>query len=148
MTSTETSAEHGTPYQMIRALARRWPTALAAVSALVILGGGDRAAEVTALSETLLFLPLIYLVVARAGRRGRAGPARGGGGGRRLGLRAGDVAVAAGAGALAAVARAWSAVGHAHDPGTLRVQAVGMVGFGGPTSRVGAGPPRVRPAAG
>jgi hypothetical protein len=129
MTAAMIPDQRGRPYQVIRALGRRWPTALGALSAVVTLGGGDRAAQVTGLGETLLFLPLIYLVVARAGRRWLSWPALGVSFALLIGLRALDVSVTVVAVALAAAALAWSAVGHAAHPGTVRLQALGMVGF-------------------
>lgn len=114
----------------LRAVARRWPTALGVVSAVVILGGGTVAEQVSGLGETLLFLPLIYLVVARAGRRGLSWPALGVVFALLIALRVVDVPVVAVAVPLAAVALVWSAVGHAPHPATVRVQALGMVAFG------------------
>jgi hypothetical protein len=116
-------------YQMIRGLSRRWPTALGILSAAVTTGGDDLAGQVTGLGEILLFLPLLYLVVARADRRGLSWPLLGVAFALIIGLRALDVPVAAVAVPLAAAALAWSAIGHAPHPGTVRVQALGVAGF-------------------
>jgi hypothetical protein len=121
----------GSRHRAIRAVARRWPTALGILSAVVTLGGGAVADQVYGLGETLLFLPLLYLVVARAGRRGLSWPLLGVAFALIIGLRAVEVPVAAVAVPLAAAALAWSAIGHAPHPATVRVQALGTVGFVG-----------------
>jgi hypothetical protein len=57
------------PGRVLRALARRWPTVLAVALAGFTVsrtGAGDPTYR---LAETLLFLPLLYLVVAAVGRR-------------------------------------------------------------------------------
>lgn len=118
------------PYRMIRAIARRWPTTLGIASATVHLGGGERAAQMTALGGTLLFLPLIYVVMARSGRRGLSWPALVAVFVLIIGLRAAGVPLPTVAVPLAAAALAWSVIGHVPDRGTVRVQALGMVGFG------------------
>jgi hypothetical protein len=128
MTAATIPAERGAPSRMIRTLARRWPTALGILSFVVTLGG-SKAAQVTGLGEILLVLPLTYLVVARTGRRGLSWPTLAVVFALIVGLRAVDVSVPIVAVAVAAAALAWSAVGHAPDPGTMRVQALGMVGF-------------------
>jgi hypothetical protein len=126
MTAATIPAER---HRTFRALAMRWPTALAVLTAAVTLGG-EKATQVTGLGETLLVLPLIYLVVARSGRRGLSWPVLGVSFALAMGLRAADAPVAAVLVALAAVALAWSAIGHVPQPGTVRLQALGMVGFG------------------
>jgi hypothetical protein len=130
MTAATIPAERGAPYRMMRALARRWPTALGVLSAVAGLGGGTLTDQVSGLGEVLLFLPLLYLIVARAGRRGLSWPALGAAFALIVGLRAADVPVVAVAVPLAAAALAWSVIGHAPHPGTVRVQALGMVAFG------------------
>jgi hypothetical protein len=123
-------AERGAPYRVVRALARRWPTALGILSAIVTLGGGTLAEKVNGLGETLLFLPLLYLVVARVGRRGLSWPALGVVFALVFGVRAVEVPMVAVVVPLAAAALAWSVIGHVPHPGTVRVQALGMIGFG------------------
>ncbi|RGC67024.1 hypothetical protein C5N14_21445 [Micromonospora sp. MW-13] len=115
----------------IHTLGRRWPTLLAIASTVLTLGGGDRAGQVTGLGETLLLLPLVYLVVARAGRRGISWPVLVAcvlliGGLRLVELPATAVVVPIALGALV-----WSAIaGHALRPGMIRIQALGMLAFG------------------
>ncbi|MGN9914391.1 hypothetical protein ACTMTJ_43355 [Phytohabitans sp. LJ34] len=116
-------------HRMIRALGRRWPTALGVLTAVVTLGG-DVADQVTGLGETLLFLPWIYLVVARSGRRGLSWPVLIAVFPLSVVLRVLDVPVVAVAVPLAAAALAWSVIGHVPRPATVRVQALGMIGFG------------------
>ena len=53
-----------------RALARRWPTALALACAAVIVAGNTSDDAVGRLAETLIFLPLLYLVVSTLRRPG------------------------------------------------------------------------------
>jgi hypothetical protein len=130
MTAATIPAERGAPYRTIRALARRWPAALGIVSFAVTMGGGDLDAQVSGLGETLLFLPWLYLVVARAGRRGLSWPLLVAAFALITALRALEVPVVAVAVPLAAAALAWSVVGHAPQPATVRVQALGMIGFG------------------
>lgn len=130
MTGATVPAERGAPYRMVRALARRWPTALGILSAVLTLGGGSMAAQVSGLGETLLFLPLIYLVMARSGRRGLTWPALALAFALIIGLRAAEVPVVAVAVPLAAAALAWSVIGHVPHPTTVRVQALGMLAFG------------------
>lgn len=124
---------HFVRHHAIRALGRRWPTLLAIAStALSLSGGGDRADEVAGLGEALLLLPLLYLIAARAGRRGLSWPVLVAGLVLITGLRAVEVvpptAVIV---PISLAALAWSAVGgHALRPGMVRVQALGMLGFG------------------
>ena len=47
-----------------RALTRRWPTVLALVSGAAIVAGNTSDEAVGGLAETLIFLPLLYLVVS------------------------------------------------------------------------------------
>jgi hypothetical protein len=130
VTAATAPAERGTPYRMVRALARRWPTLLGVLSGVAILGGGTLADQVNGLAEVLLFLPLLYVVVARADRRGLSWPLLAVAFALIIGLRAAGVPVVAVAVPLAAAALVWSAVGHATHPGTVRVQVLGMVVFG------------------
>lgn len=130
MSAATIPAERGVPYRMARALARRWPTAVGVLSFVVTVGGGTLAEQVSGLGETLLFLPLLYLVVARLDRRGLSWPLLGVAFALIIGLRAADVPVAAVAVPLAAAALAWSVIGHVPHPATVRVQALGMVAFG------------------
>lgn len=126
MTAATIPAER---HQVVRKLTRRWPTALGIVSAVVTVGGGEKAAQVTGLGETLLFLPMLYVIVARTGRRALSWPLLIVAFAVIIGLRAAGVPVVAVAVPLAAALLAWSAIGHAPHPGTMRVQAWGLVGF-------------------
>lgn len=130
MSTQAVPAERGIPYRMVRALARRWPTVLGVLAFVATVGGGTLAEQVRSLGEILLFLPLIYLVAARAGRRNLVWPLLVATFALVIGLGAADVPVPAVAVPLAAVALAWSAFGHVPQPATVRVQALGMVAFG------------------
>jgi hypothetical protein len=105
---------------------------VALASTALTWGGGDGAGQVAGLGEVLLLLPLIYLIVARSGRRGLSWPALIVSIVLVTGLRLVDVvpptAVLV---PIALAALVWSAVGgHAPRPDLLRVQALGMLGFG------------------
>ncbi|MFI1196389.1 hypothetical protein ACH4T9_24485 [Micromonospora sp. NPDC020750] len=115
----------------IRTLGRRWPTLLALASAALSLGGGDRAGKVAGLGEVLLILPLLYLVVARAGRRGLSWPVLAVCVLLITGLRLAEIPATAVIVLVALGALIWSAIGgHALRPGMIRIQALGMLAFG------------------
>lgn len=116
----------------LRALVRRWPTALALVSGVFIVAGSWSEATVGRLAEVLLFLPLLYLVVSTLRRP-------------RLTWVVLIVGVAATSGvealgvadlpvvllALALAATVWGGThGRFGDGSYFTVQVVGMVAFG------------------
>ncbi|WP_157244843.1 hypothetical protein [Nonomuraea typhae] len=113
-------------------LRNRWPTALALGATALTFGGGESGEMVTSFAGTLLILPLLYLVVAKLKRREATWP----------GLLAGIVLVfvlrfldviepAVVYSGLALVVLIWGAVdGHLRASGELRLQALGMLGFG------------------
>lgn len=112
---------------------QRWPTLLALGMSVATGGGGDPTGIVAGYGEALLILPLLYLVVARMERRRASWPVLAAGITAIVVLRLLDVVapsvVLVG---VALAALVWSALGHddVADPGTLRLQAAGMVGFG------------------
>lgn len=118
--------------QRMPAVLRRWPTALAVgMSALTLdRSGSDRSVE--AYGEILPFLALLYLIVAVLRRRGASWPVL------IIGILVitvlellGVMAPSSAAVAVALVVLVWSAVsGRLTESGMLRVQAVGMLGFG------------------
>lgn len=64
-TSTEPEPDPGgRERSALAAVARRWPTALALALAAASFSGAASADRVGSLAETLLFLPLLYLVVS------------------------------------------------------------------------------------
>jgi len=120
------------PRRRMPAVLRRWPTALAVgMSALSLdRSGSDRSVE--SYGEILPFLALLYLVVAVLRRRGASWPVL------IIGFLVifvleflGAIAPSSAAVAVALVILVWSAVsGRLTESGMLRVQAVGMLGFG------------------
>jgi hypothetical protein len=127
---TATTTERSTPYRMIRALARRWPTALAIALTVVGGGGGDVAGQVAVFGEVLLLLPMVYLAAARAGRRGLAWPLLAAAFVLIIGLRVLDVVPAPLVIVpLAAALLAWSVIGGHSHRGSVRIQALGLLGF-------------------
>lgn len=115
------------------ALRHRWPTALALVLTVpdFVLGTDSSAGVVTDFGQAFLLLPLLYLVVAKLGRRGLTWPLLGAGLVLMVALRAQDVvAPVVVIVTIAAIVLAWGAVDRElHTAGPFRVQALGMVGF-------------------
>jgi hypothetical protein len=115
-----------------RAVLRRWPTALALVSAALTWGGSESAEGVAALGEVLPLLPLLYLVVAKLRRREASWPVLAILVVPFIGLRFLDViepsAVVAG---VALAVLVWGGIdGRLRKPDEFRLQALGMFGFG------------------
>lgn len=132
MTAVAVPGERGAPYRMIRALGRRWPTALAVAMTALTAGGADVAGQVAGLGEALLLLPLNYLVAARIERRGAAWPLLAAGFALIIALRALDLAPApAVIVPLAAALLAWSMLGGHGHRAAVQVQALGTLGFVG-----------------
>jgi hypothetical protein len=115
----------------IRALARRWPTLLAIGSATLNLSG-DQSNQVALLGQVLLLLPLLYLVVAKTERRDLSWPLLIVSMVLLIGLRLVEVVPVTTVVVLIALGTLiWSAVGgQLLRPGQLRIQALGMLGFG------------------
>lgn len=115
-----------------RTLLERWPTALALVMTAATFGGGDSDEGVRSLADALLLLQLGYLVVAKLRRRQASWPVIVAAFALIFALRLLDViSPAAVLAALALVVLIWGAVdGQLRRPDPLRVQALGMVGFG------------------
>lgn len=112
-------------------LLRRWPTALALAFTALIFGGSDASEGVYGLSETLLLLPLLYLVVAAAARRDWSWPVLIVVLGGFVALRGQDAVeptVVILAVALAALL--WGSAHGRHRHGMFRLQVLGMVVFG------------------
>jgi hypothetical protein len=111
----------------------RWPTALALGMSAATFGGSRTAEGLASLAEVLLLLPLLYLVVAKLRRRQASWPGLVVGTAALLVLRAFDViAPAAVFSAVALLVLVWGAVdGRLRRSDPFRVQALGMLGFGG-----------------
>jgi hypothetical protein len=111
---------------------RRWPTALAVGLAALSLDGGGSDSTVESYGEVLPLLPLLYLIVAKLQRRRASWPVLIIGMMAVIALRILDViAPSIVFVAVALIVLVWSAAsGQLHKPGMLRVQALGMVGFG------------------
>jgi hypothetical protein len=110
----------------------RWPTALAIGVSALTFGGAESDEAVASFSQTLLLLPLLYLVVAKLRRRQATWPAVVVGLAFIAVLRVLDV-IAPGAvlSAVALVVLVWGAVdGQLRKPDPFRVQVLGMLGFG------------------
>ncbi|MEO3806370.1 hypothetical protein [Nonomuraea sp. B1E8] len=113
-----------------RFLLNRWPTALAlAMTALPSSGGGEGAVGIFA--QVLTLLPLLYLVVAKVGRRALTWPLLGVGLVAVVGLRMLDVvAISTVFVSIALIVLVWGALdGHLRRPGEFRLQALGWVVF-------------------
>lgn len=128
-----TNEEHAVPARKswTAAVLRQWPVALALGMAALSAGGTGSPEEVESLAHVLVLLPLLYLVVAKLGRRNASWPVL-------LilivpfiVLRALDViAPSAVFGGVALAVLIWGAMdGQLHRPGPFRVQALGMAGF-------------------
>jgi hypothetical protein len=115
-----------------RNLLDRWPTALALLMTAATYGGSDSAEGVRSLANALVLLQLGYVVVAKLQRRQASWPVIVAGFALIIGLRVLDViSPAAVLAAIALVVLIWGAVdGQLRRSAPLRVQALGMVGFG------------------
>jgi hypothetical protein len=113
------------------AVLRRWPTLLALGMTVATLGGGDPEEIVQGYGEALFALPILYLVVAKLQRRRASWPVLIIGLTTIVALRLVDVvAPSVVFVAVALAVLVWSVVGDQGDePGTLRVEALGMIGF-------------------
>jgi hypothetical protein len=109
-----------------------WPIALAVAMAALSFGGSESEEGVTALSEALLLLPLLYLVVAKLRRPEASWPVLVVLITPFVVLRALDVvAPTAVFSAVALLVLVWGAAdGQLFRPDPFRVQALGMLGFG------------------
>ncbi|ADD40010.1 hypothetical protein [Stackebrandtia nassauensis] len=114
-------------------LLRRWPTALALLLSALTLGGSGTDEGVRSFAHVLGLLPLLYLVVAKLEKRRATWPLLVTGLAAVIGLRVLDlIPLAAVWWAIALVVLVWGAFdGHLAKSGTLRVQALGMLIFGG-----------------
>jgi hypothetical protein len=113
-------------------VAKRWPTALAVGPWALTLGGNESASMVGGLGEALLTLPWPYVIGARLQRPRVAWPLLLAGMLAITALRMLDVIDPSSVFVAAAlILLVWSASGgHMRKPGMLRVQALGLVGFG------------------
>lgn len=116
-----------------RWLLERWPTALALVMTGLTFGGAETDEGVRGFAHTLPILPLLYLVVAKLGRRQATWPGLVIGLALVIGLRVLDaIPPAAVFSAMALVVLVWATLdGQLQRSGTFRVQALGMLVFGG-----------------
>ncbi|MEW9551109.1 DUF6010 family protein [Nonomuraea sp. NPDC050783] len=135
MTSSPTGPAAQPPRRRypLAALAARWPTLVALGSAaLSISGDGDPASEINALAETMIILPLLYLIVAKLNRPRLSWPLLGMSLVTIVTLRLLDLAPpSAVLGAVAAAVLLWGAAGgQLSKAGEFRTQALGMLGFG------------------
>ncbi|WP_049566097.1 hypothetical protein [Nonomuraea sp. SBT364] len=114
-------------------LTGRWPTALALAATGLTFGGAGSAEGVAGLAQALPLLPLLYLVMAKLRRRAATWPGVGIGLAVVVGLRMLDVVQPATVlTAIALVVLVWAGVdGQLRRDGTFRVQALGMLLFGG-----------------
>lgn len=116
-----------------RRIAARWPAALGLGMSLLMAGGAGTDDGMRGFAEILPLLPLLYLVVATLERRRATWPLLGAGFAVIFLLRAVDL-ISPGAvfWAVALVVLVWNAVGgRLRRDGTVRLQAVGMLVFGG-----------------
>jgi hypothetical protein len=113
-------------------LTRRWPTALAVAPWALTLNGGESNGLVTGLGEALLLLPLVYLILAKVRRRRAAWPVLIASLTAMIALRLLDVVTPSTFFVtLALIVLIWGAVdGQLRRDGMLRIQALGMLGFG------------------
>jgi hypothetical protein len=111
---------------------KRWPSALAVGLVVLTLEGGESESPVEAYGEILPLLPLLYLIVAKLERRRASWPVLIVGITAIVALQIVDVLpTSVFVVAVALIVMVWSAAGgQLHRPGMLRVQAIGMVGFG------------------
>ncbi|MGH3358281.1 MAG: hypothetical protein ACRDO7_05725 [Nocardioidaceae bacterium] len=112
---------------------RRWPTALALVLTApdFIVGTNSSDSAVGSFGQAFLLLPLLYLVIAKVGRRGVTWPVVFAGLLLMTALRVQDVvAPIVVIVAVSPPVLVWGAVERElHTPGPFRVQALGMAGF-------------------
>lgn len=116
-----------------RRIAARWPTALALGMSTLMAGGAGTDDGIRMFAGILPLLPLIYLVVATLERRRATWPLLAGGFAVIFLLRALDL-ISPGVvfWAVALVVLVWNAIGgRLRRDGTVRLQAVGMLVFGG-----------------
>ncbi|MEO3797454.1 hypothetical protein ABGB14_45250 [Nonomuraea sp. B10E15] len=130
----EPDTDRRTRTHWARFLANRWPTALAlAMTALPSSGGGEGtgAGAVGVFAQVLPLLPLLYLVVAKLGRRALTWPLLGAGVVSVVGLRMLDVvAISTVYVSIALVVLVWGALdGHLRRTGEFRLQALGWAVF-------------------
>lgn len=114
-------------------LLRRWPTALALLLTSLNMGGGGSDGDVENFAQILPLLPLLYVVMAKLEKRRATWPLLVTGIAMVFVLRMVEVIpMAAVWWAIALVVLVWGAFdGHLAKSGTLRVQALGMLVFGG-----------------
>ncbi|MGH8878082.1 MAG: hypothetical protein ACRD0P_12175 [Stackebrandtia sp.] len=114
-------------------LLRRWPTALAVLMAILTAGGSSTPEGVNSFANILPLLPLLYVVCAKLETRRYTWPLLAASFAVIFALRMfGVIQLAAVFWAIALVVLVWGAFdGHLKRSGTLRVQALGMLVFGG-----------------
>ncbi|GII81749.1 hypothetical protein Sru01_67310 [Sphaerisporangium rufum] len=130
----QVSTTASAPNRWVHVLKGRWPTAGAiGLTFLTLSGGGDLGSEVRSVAEVLPALPLLYLVVARLRRPALSWPLLGVGmviifAARLLDVVAPSTVLLA----LALVVLVWGAFdGHLRGSAEFRLQAIGVLGFGG-----------------
>lgn len=128
----ERHRQSSTAVRIVSAVERRWPTLLALAMSAATFGGSDSDDGVTGLGEALLLLPLLYLIVAAARQRRASWPVLVALLATMVALRQQDVvSPAVPLVVLALGLLLWGEVqGYMRKPGQLRMQALGMVGFG------------------
>jgi hypothetical protein len=116
----------------IRALGRRWPTALALAMSAATWDGGGSDDSVTGLGEALPLLPLLYLIVCKIRRPRASWPVLLAGLTATVVLRMLNVIAPSTLSiAIALVVLVWAAVdGQLRESGMFQIQALGMLGFG------------------
>jgi hypothetical protein len=130
--STSPLAAPAPPPRRWTAVLKRWPTALAVGLAALGGGGGESGSTVEAYGEVLPLLPLLYLAVATLQRLRASWPGLIVGIMTVVVLRLFDVVAPSTVFvAIALGALVWNAAsGHLHRSGMLRLEALGMIGFG------------------
>lgn len=130
MTSTVTAVSVHRPWP--KRLTARWPTALALAMSALSFGGNESAEAVAPLWDALILMQLGYLVVAKLQRRSASWPVIAAGFAIIIALRALDVITPSVVfAAVALVVLVWGAVdGQLNRSGMLRLQVLGMLGFG------------------